>query len=88
MSATSPVSASATTSAESSTYNPGLQNLGTDGRRAVSMAINLVVPTRYTHVHNGIINRGDFDGMVDLVVALIQRLDARTVARVRDFTPE
>lgn len=50
--------------------------------------INLVVPARYTHVHNGIINRGDFDGMVDLVVALVQRLDARTVARLRDFTPE
>lgn len=50
--------------------------------------VNLVVPTRYTHVHNGIINRGDFDGMVDLVVALIQRLDARTVARLKDFTPE
>jgi endoglucanase len=50
--------------------------------------INLVVPARYTHVHNGIINRGDFDGMVDLVVALIQRLDAKTVARLKDFTPE
>ena len=49
--------------------------------------INLVVPARYTHVHNGIINRSDFDGMVDLVVALIQRLDARTVAQLRDFAP-
>jgi len=50
--------------------------------------INLVVPARYTHVHSGIINRRDFDGMVDLVVAIIQRLDATTVARLRDFTPE
>lgn len=50
--------------------------------------VNLVVPARYTHVHNGIINRRDFDGMVDLVVALIQRLDARTVANLKDFTPE
>ena len=50
--------------------------------------VNLVVPARYTHVHNGIINRHDFDGMVDLVVALIQRLDAATVARLKDFTPE
>ena len=50
--------------------------------------INLVVPARYTHVHNGIINRGDFDGMVDLVVALIQRLDTRTVAQLKDFSPE
>lgn len=50
--------------------------------------VNLVVPARYTHVHTGIINRRDFDQMVDLVVALMQRLDAATVARLRDFTPE
>lgn len=49
--------------------------------------VNLVVPARYTHAHNGIIDRADFDRMVDLVVALIQRLDAPTVARMRDFTP-
>ena len=50
--------------------------------------VNLVVPARYTHVHSGIINRSDFDGMVNLVVALIQRLDATTVTRLRDFTPD
>jgi putative aminopeptidase FrvX len=50
--------------------------------------INLVVPARYTHAHNGIIDRADFDGMVDLVVALIQRLDAATVADLRDFAPK
>ncbi len=49
--------------------------------------VNLVVPARYTHAHNGIIDRGDFDGMVDLVVALIARLDAATVRDLRDFTP-
>lgn len=49
--------------------------------------INLVVVARYTHAHNGIINRGDFDQMVDLTVALIQKLDAKTVANLRDFTP-
>lgn len=47
--------------------------------------INLVVPTRYTHSHNGIINRQDFDHMVDLVTALIERMDAAEVARLRDF---
>jgi len=50
--------------------------------------VNLVVPTRYTHAHNGIIDRGDFDGMVDLVVALIARLDAKTVSELRDFAPK
>ncbi|MBC7507055.1 MAG: M42 family metallopeptidase [Sandarakinorhabdus sp.] len=49
--------------------------------------VNLVVPARYTHAHNGIIDRGDFDGMVDLVVALIKGLDAGTVAALRDFAP-
>jgi putative aminopeptidase FrvX len=49
---------------------------------------NLVVPVRYTHSHNGIVNRRDFDQMVDLVVALLQRLDAATVKHLRDFTPE
>jgi endoglucanase len=49
--------------------------------------VNLVVPVRYTHVHNGIMNRKDYDEMVDLVVALIQRLDAPTVAKLRDFAP-
>ncbi len=49
--------------------------------------VNLVVPVRYTHAHNGVMNRDDFDRMVDVVVALIQRLDAPTVARLRDFTP-
>lgn len=49
--------------------------------------VNLVVPVRYTHAHNGVLDRRDYDQMVDLVVALVQRLDAATVARVRDFTP-
>jgi putative aminopeptidase FrvX len=49
--------------------------------------VNLVVPVRYTHAHNGVMNRADFDRMVDVVVAMIQSLDAGTVARLRDFTP-
>ena len=50
--------------------------------------VNLVVPARYTHAHNGIIDRADFDRTVDLVVALIQRLDAPTVAKLRTFAPD
>jgi len=48
-------------------------------------AINLVVPVRYTHAHNGVINRGDFDHSVDLVVTLLKKLDSDTVAGIRDF---
>lgn len=47
----------------------------------------LLVPVRYTHAHNGIMNRRDFDQTVDLLVALLQRLDAQTAQKVRDFTP-
>ena len=47
--------------------------------------VNLVVPARYTHAHNGIINRKDFDRMVDLLVDLITGLDAAKVHQIRDF---
>jgi len=50
--------------------------------------VNLVVPIRYTHAHNGVMNRRDFDQMVDLLVAVLQKLDAGTVAKLRDFRPE
>ena len=49
--------------------------------------VNLLVPARYTHAHNGVINRRDFDQMVELLVTMLQTLDARAVAAIRDFTP-
>ena len=50
-------------------------------------SLNIIVPVRYTHAHNGIVNRADFDRTVDLLVALLTRLDAETVEAIRDFTP-
>ncbi len=50
--------------------------------------LNIVTPVRYTHAHNGVANRGDFDRTVDLLVALLQHLDQTTVDRIRDFTPQ
>jgi endoglucanase len=47
----------------------------------------LLVPVRYTHAHNGIMNRRDFDQTVDLLVAILQKLDATTVQSIRDFAP-
>lgn len=47
----------------------------------------LLVPARYTHTHNGIIDRADFDRTVDLLVTLLQKLDAPTVARIKNFAP-
>ena len=49
--------------------------------------VNLVVPVRYTHAHNGIVNRKDFDRTVDLVVDLLVKMDAKTVGELRDFAP-
>jgi endoglucanase len=49
--------------------------------------VNLLVPARYTHAHNGVINRRDFDQMVELLVAMLQKLDASTVAAIKDFAP-
>lgn len=49
--------------------------------------VNLLVPARYTHAHNGVISRRDFDQTVDLVVSMLKALDAKTVAAIRDFTP-
>ena len=50
--------------------------------------VNLVVPVRYTHAHNGIVNRHDFDQMVDLVVDLLIHMDRAQVNDLRDFTPQ
>lgn len=48
---------------------------------------NLVVPVRYTHSHNGIVNRKDFDQTVDLLVGMLEGMDAKTVEELRSFTP-
>ena len=69
-----------------------VQGYGDDSAEMQTMnggapTINLVVPVRYTHSHNGIVNRGDFDQMVDLVVAMLMKMDAATVAALRDFAP-
>ena len=49
--------------------------------------INLVVPVRYTHSHNGIVNRQDFDQTVELVVAMLIGMDEKAVEALRDFAP-
>lgn len=49
--------------------------------------VNIVVPVRYTHAHNGVVNRKDFDKTVDLVVALLETLTQSRVDALRDFTP-
>lgn len=43
-------------------------------------SISIGVPSRYIHSHVSIIDRRDFESTVDLLVALVKRLDAKTVA--------
>lgn len=50
--------------------------------------VNMVVPIRYTHSFNGILNRQDFDQTVELLVSMLKKLDAAEVARIRDFAPQ
>ena len=69
-----------------------VQGYGDDSAEMQTMdggapTINLVVPVRYTHSHNGIVNRQDFDQAVELVVAMLVQMDAKTVQELRDFSP-
>jgi putative aminopeptidase FrvX len=69
-----------------------VQGYGDDSAEIQTMnggapTINLVVPVRYTHSHNGIVNRQDFDQTVELVVAMLVHMDAKTVQELRDFAP-
>jgi putative aminopeptidase FrvX len=69
-----------------------VQGYGDDSAEMQTMnggapTINLVVPIRYTHSHNGIVNRQDFDETVDLVVSMLVQMNADTVRQLRDFSP-
>jgi putative aminopeptidase FrvX len=48
-------------------------------------AINLGVPTRYGHSQSGVIDRADYDHLVKLLVAMIQKLSAEQVKAIRSF---
>jgi putative aminopeptidase FrvX len=67
-----------------------LSGYGQDGAemqrsRAGIPTVNLAVPTRYLHSHNGVISRQDFLHAVRLVTEVVRRLDAETVERLRRF---
>ena len=47
--------------------------------------INIAVPTRYLHSHHGIISREDFDHTLELIVAVVQRLDSTMVQHLKSF---
>lgn len=67
-----------------------LSGYGEDGAeiqrsRSGVPTVNIAVPTRYLHSHHGIISRQDFDRTLELIVAVVQRLDAATVQRLKSF---
>ena len=67
-----------------------LAGYGEDGaemQRAFGGApvVNVSVPVRYLHTHNGIIHRRDIDQTAQLVTRLVQRLDHDTVNRIARF---
>jgi len=59
-------------------YDTGRIHTHKEGVPSVAIGI----PTRYIHGHVGIIHRGDYDQAVKLILALIQKLDARAVKRL------
>ena len=42
-------------------------------------SLSLGIPSRYIHSHNSIIDLRDFEATVKLLVALVKRLDRKTV---------
>jgi endoglucanase len=48
-------------------------------------AVNFAVATRYLHSHTSVIDRADLDRAVDLLVKILPRLDAGTVAEISRF---
>ena len=67
-----------------------LSGYGEDGAemqksRGGAPAINIAIPTRYLHSHYGIISRQDFDHTLELIIAVVQRLDATTVQNLKSF---
>lgn len=67
-----------------------LSGYGQDGAeiqrsRGGSPSINIAIPTRYLHSHNGVISIEDFDNAVRLVTSLVRALDGDTVREIRRF---
>lgn len=48
-------------------------------------SINITVPIRYLHNHNGVMHREDFNGAVKLVSEVIQRMDAKVAEDLQNF---
>lgn len=67
-----------------------LAGYGQDGSaaqrsRGGAPVINIAIPTRYLHSHNGLVHRDDIFRTIELVGELVKRLDQATVESIREF---
>ena len=64
-----------------------LERGGTDGgrihlsRRGVP-SMTVAIATRYIHSHGALLSRKDYNNLVKLMVAVVRKLDAKTVAKL------
>jgi putative aminopeptidase FrvX len=66
---------------------PGYGEDGAEMQKAFAgtPAVNLTVPVRYLHTHYGVIDRKDFDALVDLLTALVYELTPDRVEEIAQF---
>ena len=66
---------------------PGYGEDGAEMQKAFSgtPAVNMTVPTRYLHTHYGVIDRGDFDALVELLTAIVHELTPARIDAVKRF---
>jgi|GEM_PF-3120828 len=48
-------------------------------------AVNLGLPVRYAHTASGVIDRGDYDALVQLLRAIVGAFDATVLERIQMF---
>lgn len=66
---------------------PGYGEDGAEMQKAFAgtPAVNLTVPVRYLHTHYGVIDRKDFDALIDLLTALVYELTPSRVEEITQF---
>jgi endoglucanase len=66
---------------------PGYGEDGAEMQKAFTgtPSVNMTVPVRYLHTHYGVIDRKDFDGLVDLLTALVYELTPAKISKIAQF---
>ena len=66
---------------------PGYGEDGAEMQKAFSgtPSVNMTVPIRYLHTHYGVMDRRDFDRLVDLLTALVRDLTPDKINEIKQF---